>query len=103
MSILLDGIPYPSLGVGRRHFYVAPEFLMDFMKYHDKSKRTYSIDRALPDDTRFIRAILTSCGDIVMIVESSEWIGESDIPLEPPIFTVYYLGGAFDANANADG
>ena len=78
--------------MGIRHLLVTADLFVEFFKAHDELARTYTVDRPLPDDARFIETLAMDNGCLALVLESAEWMGRSDIPLEPPCITVHYLG-----------
>jgi hypothetical protein len=77
--------------MGQRFLRMTPQVLVEFYKEHDPSTRTYNVERPLPADTRFVDFQLRHGGFVDLLLESEEWIGRSDVLLEPPIGIVTFL------------
>ncbi len=78
------------MSLGRRTIHVSTWALVEFMKNHNDQERTYTIEGALPDDVRIVGEHWLVDGRLAIVLESSEWAGIDDRPLDPPIMTIHW-------------
>ena len=76
--------------MGRRQLLVSGDLLVELVKERSRMRRTFSIANALPDDVQVVDYLLKTNGVIALVLESAEWVGQSEIPLEQPVFRVHY-------------
>ncbi len=73
-----------------RILLVSPEIFIDFLKDRQGESRSYTIERALPDDARLVGLSQGADGQYMQVhLESGAWDGTEPLRLDSPRITLH--------------